>query len=125
MEWKDTVLKGTLRSTTTNPPKFYLLGSSDEAITLEVPTTVNLTTLVGKRILAIGTYNSKDKILKVTDVQDLEVLPITQVPIPTSSPTVSPITSLLLYQQRFQVQHHRYKNHCNFYAQMLMLYRIK
>ncbi len=84
---KDTALKGRLQKTSIAPIKFYLLGSSDEAITLEVPENINLTTLVGKRILAIGMYDSKNKILKVTDVQDLEILPTTPVPIPTSSPT--------------------------------------
>ncbi|GEM_PF-769113 len=91
--WKDTALKGILKSTTSTPPKFYLLGSSDEAITLEVPATVNLTALIGKRILAIGTYDSSDKILKVIDVQDLEVLSTTPLPIPTSTPTPVPTPS--------------------------------
>ncbi len=92
--WKDTALKGTLQKTSTVPTKFYLLGSSDEAITLQVPENINLLTLIGKRILAIGTYDSSDKILKVTDVQDLEILPTTPVPIPTSSPTPIPTPTI-------------------------------
>lgn len=85
--WKDTALKGTLTKSNTNPVKFYLVTTSTEAVTLEVPVGFNLITLVGKRILAVGTYNSKDKVLEVEDIQDLEVLPAIPVPIPTSTPT--------------------------------------
>ena len=91
-EWKETAIKGTLKKTNSYPPKFYLLGSSDEAVTLQVPGNLNLTTLVGRRILATGSYNAKQKLLIVSDVQDLEVLPTTPVPIPTASatPTLQP-----------------------------------
>lgn len=90
--WKDTALKGTLRKTNTTPTRFFLVTTSTEAVYLETPDEINLTTLVGKRILAIGTYNSKDKVLQVEDIQDLEVLPTTPVPIPTSTatPTATP-----------------------------------
>jgi len=91
--WKETALKGTLRKTTTVPIKFFLLTSSDEAVTLEAPNYINLNSLVGKRIFASGNYNKKAKILIITDVQDLEVLSTTPVPIPTSSPTPSPSPS--------------------------------
>lgn len=91
--WKETALKGTLRKTTTVPIKFFLLTSSDEAVTLEAPNYINLSSLVGKRIFASGNYNKKAKILIITDVQDLEVLSTTPVPIPTSSPTPSPSPS--------------------------------
>lgn len=91
--WKDTALKGTLTKTNTDPIKFYLVTTSTEAVTLEVPVGFNLITLVGKRILAVGTYNSKDKVLEVEDIQDLEVLSTTPVPIPTSPPTPTPTSS--------------------------------
>ncbi|MEK7550334.1 MAG: hypothetical protein AAB535_00910 [Patescibacteria group bacterium] len=91
--WKDTALKGTLTKTNTVPIKFYLVTTSTEAVTLEVPVGFNLITLVGKRILAVGTYNSKDKVLEVEDIQDLEVLSTTPVPIPTSPPTPTPTPS--------------------------------
>ena len=91
--WKDTSLKGTLTKSNTIPVKFYLVTTSTEAVTLEVPVGFNLITVVGKRILAVGTYNSKDKVLEVEDIQDLEVLPNTQVPIPTSPPTPTPTPS--------------------------------
>ena len=87
---KDTALKGTLTKTNTNPPKFYLITTSTEAVTLEIPVGFNLSTLVGKRILAVGTYDSKNKILEVEDIQDLEVLSTTPVPIPTTTPTPKP-----------------------------------
>jgi len=91
--WKDTALKGTLTKINTDPIKFYLVTTSTEAVTLEVPVGFNLITLVGKRILAVGTYNSKDKVLEVEDIQDLEVLPAIPVPIPTSAPTPTPSPS--------------------------------
>src|SRR3989339_1962826 len=91
--WKDTALKGTLTKSNTTPVKFFLVTTSTEAVTLEVPVGFNLITLVGKRILAVGTYNSKDKVLEVEDIQDLEVLSTTSVPIPTSPPTPTPTPS--------------------------------
>lgn len=87
---KDTALKGTLTKTNTNPVKFYLITTSTEAVTLEIPVGFNLSTLVGKRILAVGTYDSKNKVLEVEDIQDLEVLSTTPVPIPTTTPTPKP-----------------------------------
>jgi len=88
--WKDTALKGTLRKTNTTPIRFYLVTTSTEAVFLETPDEINLATLIGRRILAIGIYNSKDKILQVEDIQDLEILPTTPVPIPTSTATPVP-----------------------------------
>jgi hypothetical protein len=87
---KDTALKGTLTKTNTNPTKFYLITTSTEAVTLEIPEGFNLASLVGKRILAVGTYDSKNKVLEVEDIQDLEVLSTTPVPIPTVTPTQKP-----------------------------------
>lgn len=86
-EWKETAIKGTLKKTTVEPIKFFLLISSDEAVTLQVPQNINLTTLIGRRILATGNYNQKQKLLIVSDVQDLEVLSTTPIPIPTNSPS--------------------------------------
>ncbi|KKP38723.1 hypothetical protein A2130_01305 [Candidatus Woesebacteria bacterium GWC2_33_12] len=87
---KDTALKGTLTKTNTNPVKFYLITTSTEAVTLEIPVGFNLISLVGKRILAVGSYDSKNKVLEVEDIQDLEVLSTTPVPIPTVTPTPKP-----------------------------------
>ena len=87
---KNTALKGTLTKTNTNPVKFYLITTSTEAVTLEIPVGFNLSTLVGKRILVVGTYDSKNKILEVEDIQDLEVLSSTPIPIPTNTPSPKP-----------------------------------
>lgn len=86
-QWKETALKGTLKKTLSIPPKYYLLVSSDEAITLQILTNINLEPLIGKRIFVTGSYNQKDKLLIVSDVQDLEVLPTKPVVAPTNSPT--------------------------------------
>ena len=85
-DWRETAIKGTLKKTNTIPVKFFLLTSSDEAVTLQVPTNLNLLSLVGRRILVTGNYNQKQKTLIISDVQDLEVLPTTPVPIPTQTP---------------------------------------
>ena len=85
--WKDTALKGTLWKTTTEPVKFYLVTSSDEAVTLQTPQDLNLLSLVGKRIFVTGEYDAKNKILIVKDAQDFEILSATPQPIPTASPT--------------------------------------
>ncbi len=87
---KDTALRGTLTKTSSVPFKFYLVTTSTEAVTLEVPDNFNLNLLVGKRILAVGSYDSKNKILVVKDIQNLEVLSKTPVPIPTVSTSPKP-----------------------------------
>ncbi len=85
--WKETAYTGTLQFSTSTG-KFYLMTtSSSELITLNVPDNIDLTDYVGKRILAIGNYNKSQRILEVTDAKSLEVLPKTQVSIPTTSPT--------------------------------------
>lgn len=85
-EWREASLKGILKKTTTVPVKFLLLTSSDEAVNLTVPQNLNLNSLVGRRILVTGNYNQKQKNLIISDVQDLEILPTTPVPIPTQTP---------------------------------------
>jgi len=89
-DWRETALKGTLKKTTSVPIKFFLLTSSDEAVTLQAPDYITLDKLIGKRILATGSYSQKQKLLIIQDVQDLEVLPQTPLPIPTSTPTIAP-----------------------------------
>jgi hypothetical protein len=53
-EWKETAFTGKLQ---TAQGKYFLTTTSAEAITLEVPHTINLKPLVGKRILVVGSYN--------------------------------------------------------------------
>ncbi len=84
LSWRDTAFMGTLHfSTTTN--KYYLTTNQSEAITLDVPTNVNLSKLVNKRIFAAGSYSKETKVLKVQDATSMEVLPTTITPVPTTS----------------------------------------
>jgi len=92
-DWRETALKGTLKKTTSVPIRFFLLTSSDEAVTLQAPDYITLDKLIGKRILATGDYSQKQKLLIIQDVQDLEVLSTTPIPIPTSTPTMTPTPS--------------------------------
>lgn len=87
--WIKTAYVGSLHKTES---KFYLIISSGEAITLEIPANINLSTLIGKRILAFGDYNQITKTLKVIDASDMEVLPAKTVSIPTFAvtPTATP-----------------------------------
>lgn len=89
-DWRETALKGTLKKTTSVPIKFFLLTSSDEAVTLQAPDYITLDKLIGKRILATGSYSQKQKLLIIQDVQDLEVLSTSPIPIPTSTPSPKP-----------------------------------
>jgi len=92
-DWRETALKGTLKKTTSVPIRFFLLTTSDEAVTLQAPDYITLDKLIGKRILATGNYSQKQKLLIIQDVQDLEVLSTTPIPIPTSTPTIPPTSS--------------------------------
>lgn len=87
--WRETAFSGKLQ---VSAARFYLVTGSDEAITLQVPANLNLAPLVGRRIMAVGSYNKSTRILVVSDATDLEVLPQAPVPIPTlkSTPTPSP-----------------------------------
>ncbi|MCX6705966.1 MAG: hypothetical protein NTV24_02565 [Candidatus Woesebacteria bacterium] len=87
--WKETAYTGTLQFSKSTGKFYLMVTSSSELITLEVPENIDLTDYVGKRILAIGNYNKNRKILEVTDAKTLEVLPKTQVSIPTTTPTPS------------------------------------
>ncbi len=83
---KDTAFVGTLHYSDPTA-KFYLVTtSSAEAITFIVPDTINLESLVGKRIFAAGAYNKSARTLQVADAKDMEILPKTPVPIPTTPP---------------------------------------
>jgi hypothetical protein len=93
-EWKETAFTGKLQYSLTTQ-KYFLITTSSEAITLNIPAGLDLLTLAGKRIMAVGEYHKSLKLLKVSDVKDLEVLPYTPVPIPTSKPTISPIVTAL------------------------------
>lgn len=87
--WKETGFIGTLQYSYTTS-RYYLLTTSSEAITLEVPQAINLKDLIGKRIFAIGNYNKTTRILVVTDTKDMEILSKTPIPLPTITPSPTP-----------------------------------
>lgn len=89
VEWRETAFTGKLQYSASTK-KYFLITTSAEAITLEVPANLDLFTLIGKRIMAVGDYNKSTKLLKVSDVKDLEVLPNSPVPIPTVEPSPEP-----------------------------------
>lgn len=93
--WKETGITGVVRYTETNQ-RYYLVTSGVEAVTLDAPDNVNMSKLVGKRILAVGRYNGQTGIMVVTDAADLEILPVQAVPIPTTPPTPTPTLSPIL-----------------------------
>ncbi|MFZ3301577.1 MAG: hypothetical protein WA152_02595 [Microgenomates group bacterium] len=90
--WKETAFTGKLQYSVTTQ-KYFLITTSSEAITLNVPSNLDLLTLVGKRIMAVGEYNKEQKVLKVFDAKDLEILPKTPIPIPTIESTPSPTST--------------------------------
>lgn len=90
--WKETGFTGKLQFSE-KEQRFFLLTTSSEAIVLSVPKNLDLTSLVGKRIFAIGEYNKSQRLLKVTDAKDLEVLSKTPQPIPTLVPTIEPTST--------------------------------
>ena len=90
--WKETGFTGKLQFSE-KEQRFFLLTTSSEAIVLSVPQNLDLTSLVGKRIFAIGEYNKAQRLLKVTDAKDLEVLSKTPQPIPTLVPTIEPTST--------------------------------
>lgn len=91
--WRETAFTGVLKYTEAND-RYYLVTNESEAITLEVPESVNMSRLVGKRVLAVGMHNLQTKILVVTDASDLEILPAQVVPVPTTLPDPSPSSDL-------------------------------
>lgn len=87
--WKETAYTGTLRYSEATQ-KYYLVTTSAEAITLEVPSNINLQNYIDKRIFAAGKFHKTTRVLIVADAKDLEVLPKTPISIPTTSPTLTP-----------------------------------
>lgn len=94
VDWKETAYTGKLQYSRITG-KFFLVTVSSEAITLAVPENLDLTRLIGKRIFAVGEYSKSQRLLKVADVKDLEILPTTPIPIPTLTPSLSPTPSPL------------------------------
>ncbi len=86
--WKLTAFSGTLYSTNGD---FYLITSESEAVTLSLPSSLDLSKYIGKRILAKGSYNESTRTLKITNPEDVELLSTKPQRLPTSipSPTVT------------------------------------
>lgn len=89
--WKESAFVGTLQK---QNDRYFLLGTDTEAVVLEVPKNVVLLKYVGRKILAVGQYNSSLKVLQVTEASDLEIISGSQ-PVPTTpaTPVPSPATS--------------------------------
>lgn len=90
--WKETAYTGTLRHSS-ETGKYYLVTTSSEAITLEVPENMDLRDFIGKRIFVTGKYNKSSRILVIADAKDTEVLSKTPVSLPTYFPTPTPSAS--------------------------------
>ena len=86
--WKETAFTGTLRFSEATG-KYYLVTTSSEAITLQVPENIKLATYVGRRIFATGKYYKQTRTLVVASASDTELLPSNPSPIPTVSPSPS------------------------------------
>lgn len=87
--FRDTAYAGILRKSGNN---FYLQTGDGQAVNLIIPNNVNLNNLIGKRIFATGSFNVVTGYLTVIDATDLEVLPVSPVPVPTDTPapTITP-----------------------------------
>ena len=90
--WKETAFSGTLRYSSVTS-KYYLTTTSAEAITLEVPPSVDVARLVGKRIFAAGNNNKLTDFLIVSKLSGIVILPPSPQPIPTVFPSPSPSDS--------------------------------
>ncbi len=84
--WRETAYTGILQFSDITG-KYYLVTTSSEAITLDVPENFDLKDLVGKRVFAAGKYNKAEKMMIVSDASDMEVLSKKPVSIPLLSPT--------------------------------------
>jgi hypothetical protein len=81
--WQETAFTGKLQVTAS---RYFLVTTSAQAITLEVPSALNLQPLIGKRLLVAGSYNADQKLMKVYDTTSLEVL--------STKPTLAPTLKL-------------------------------
>lgn len=86
--WKETAFSGTIQSTNGS---FYLLTSDAQAILLSIPTSIDLTKYIGKRILAQGLYDEGKRFLDITGVENIELLNSKPQVIPTSIPSPTPL----------------------------------
>lgn len=91
-QFRETAFAGTLRYTESSN-KYFLETSASEAINLEIPENIDLEKFIGRRVFATGEYGDDSRILKVSDVSDLEIFPEEIIPIPTMKPFPSTIAT--------------------------------
>ena len=84
--WHEAAFWGTLQKQNN---QFFLVGADTQAIALQVPTTVDLSKYVGRKILASGLYNPQTATLQVSIASDLELISGSQ-PVQTAAPTPTP-----------------------------------
>ena len=82
--WRETAFSGTLRSTNGD---IYLLTSESEALSLNIPSNLDLSNYIGKRILAKGLFNENQRLLKIISVENIELLSTKPQKIPTTIPS--------------------------------------
>lgn len=90
--WLDAGYAGVLRYMS-DINKYFLETNDSKIISLTIPSDVNLTKYIGKRILVSGKYNSLTQTMIVVTAADFELLPATPSLVPTSVPTFIPIPS--------------------------------
>ena len=91
--WKETALSGILQRNMSG--KFFLVtAASPQAITLQVPSSIDLASSIGKRILASGKYNAETNVLLISDATQIEILlqvaPIRRTQKPSLAPSTEP-----------------------------------
>ncbi len=85
--WRETAFTGTLRSTNGN---VYLFTTESEALSLNVPSNLDLTAYIGKMVLAKGLYNEGRRLLVIAKAEDIELLNTKPQKIPTLIPSPTP-----------------------------------
>jgi hypothetical protein len=84
--WRQAAFTGILRK---QGDKFYLVADEPQAISLDVPSSVNLDKYLGRKILATGLYDPTSLVLRVIEASDLELITGSE-PVPTVVPTATP-----------------------------------
>jgi len=85
--WRETAFTGTLHSTN---GKIYLFTTESQTLTLNIPSNIDLTKYIGKRILAHGLYNEGQRLLAIANTADIELLSSKPQQIPTLVPSPTP-----------------------------------
>lgn len=71
---------------------FYTLYSESDTISLSIPSNIDLSDYLGKRLLVKGLYNSAQKLLLISNAEDIEPLPSNPQKVPTTAPSTTPTT---------------------------------